>query len=317
MEKGNQKFIPKHLQIETINGICTARCIMCTINNWTRKSYCMTNEEFRSILYKFVPYIDHLDFLTLHGCGEPLLDKELPGKISIAKKLGFRGIGFATNCTELDEKLSLRLIKSGVDTIICSIDGIKKETHEAIRRKTNFERIKKNVKTFINIRNSTGGTRILIRFIRQSLNWDEWPLFYTEWNKYINSEKGDDVIRFDVHNWGDKVDKYDEKTCDTCDNEMSGDSVCSDIFERFFVYSNGDVGFCRADDNGFFRLGNVIENDPIGIYNNETFSKYRIFMKTGRIQELDHCKSCTIMRSRIKKTTPKKVYWTGKEDNQR
>lgn len=301
----NQKVIPNHLQIETINGVCTARCTMCTIDKWTRKPYCMTNDEFRSILFKFVPYIGHLDFLTLHLCGEPLLDKELPEKISIAKKLGFRGIGFATNCTELDEKLSLRLIKSGLETIICSIDGIKKETHEAIRRKTNFERIVQNVKAFINIRNISGGGRILIRFIRQKLNWDEWPLFYTEWSKYINPERGDDVIRFDMHNWGDKIDGYEEKSCN---NEMPSDLVCSDIFERFLVYSNGDVGFCCADDNGFFRLGNIIEDDPIGIYNNEIFSKYRIFMKTGRIEELDHCKSCTIMWSRMKKTNPKKKY---------
>lgn len=308
MKKENQKVVPNHLQIETINGICTAQCNMCTIDSWTRKPNCMTNEELRSILYKFVPYIDHLDFLTLHFCGEPLLDKELPGKISIAKKLGFRGIGFATNCTELDEKLSLRLIKSGLDTIICSIDGIKKQTHEAIRRKTNFERIVQNVKAFINIRNNIsgkGGTRILIRFIRQKLNWDEWPVFYTEWRKYINPEKGDDVIRFDVHNWGDKIDEYEEKTCG---NEISSNLACSDIFERFLVYSNGNVGFCCADDNGFFRLGNVIEDDPIEIYNNEIFSKYRISMKTGRIQELDHCKSCTIMRSRMRKTSPKTKY---------
>lgn len=137
------------------------------------------------------------------------------------------------------------------------------------------------------------------------MNWEEWPLFYTEWKKYINPEKGDDVIRFDVHNWGDKIDGYEEKTCN---NEKSSDLVCSDIFERFIVYSNGNVGFCCADDNGFFQLGNVIEDDPIEIYNNEIFSKYRMFMKTGRIQELDHCKKCTIMLSRMNKTNPPKKY---------
>ena len=161
MKMGNQKVIPKHLQIETINGVCTARCTMCTIDKWTRKPYCMTIEEFKAVIHKFVPYVDHLDFLTLHGCGEPLLDRELPEKISIAKKLGFHGTGFATNCTELDEKMSFRLIKSGIDTIICSIDGIKKETHEAIRRKTNFELIVQNVKASINIRNSIGGGAFL------------------------------------------------------------------------------------------------------------------------------------------------------------
>jgi len=267
----------------------------------------MTNEEFKAIIHKFVPYVEHLEFLSLFGCGEPLLDKELPGKIAIARKLGFHGIGFATNCTELDEKMSLRLIKSGLNTIICSIDGIKKETHEAIRRKTNFERIVQNVKGFTNIRNDiSGGTRILIRFIRQELNREEWPAFHAEWVNHINPEKGDDVIRFDVHNCGG--DLGDGEEMDHRNEETPSDLVCSDIVERFFVYSNGDVGFCCADSNGFFGLGNIIKDDPVEIYNNDIFSKYRRFMKAGRIQELPHCNRCTIMQSQMTKSNPKKKH---------
>ena len=300
----NGKIIPKHLHIETINGVCTAQCIMCAIDKWTRKPYCMTIEEFKIVISKFVPYIDHLEYLSLFGSGEPLLDRALPEKIAIASRLGFRGIGFATNCTELDEKRSLQLIKSGLNTIICSIDGIEKETHEAIRRKTNFESIVHNIKTFINIRNSIPGvpTRILIRFIRQKLNWDEWPAFYTEWINCINPEKGDDVILFEAHNCGGDLD---ENVRNNNGNETkSKNLICTDIFERFFVFSNGDVGFCCADYNGLFRLGNIIKDDPVEVFNNTMFSKYRMFMKAGKINELAHCKKCTIVQSQLTKTSP-------------
>ena len=70
------------------------------------------------------------------------------------------------------------------------------------------------------------------------------------------------------------------------------------MFERLLVYSSGRVGFCCADDNGFFELGNVIDNDPIDIYNSEQFSKYRRYMQKGRISELEHCRGCTIPQSR-------------------
>ena len=281
---------------------------MCTIDGWTRKPNRMTENEFEVILRKFIPYIPDLDFLTLHGCGEPLLDRGLPEKISMAKRFGFRGTGFATNCTELNLTISRQLIESGLDTVICSIDGIKKETHEAIRRKTVFQQVVDNVKEFIRIRDDiSGNTRVLIRFIRQKLNYEEWPDFYNEWSKHISYQKGDDVIRFDVHNWG-------KHSSQQSDGEQSFDPqhpfICSEVFERLCVYSNGQVGFCCADDNGFFDLGNVLKADPIEIYNNEQFLKYRKYMYEGRMGELEHCKDCTIPWARSQKTNPR-VMKTG------
>lgn len=73
--------------------------------------------------------------------------------------------------------------------------------------------------------------------------------------------------------------------------------ICQDIFERMIIYSNGDVALCCADDNGFYNLGNVIESDPIRIYNNKIFNYYRKMMLEGRILELKHCKNCSIPRS--------------------
>lgn len=291
------KLIPKHLQIESINGTCSAHCPMCTIGTWARKPSCMKMKDFKIILNKFIKHINHLDYLTLHGCGEPLFDKGLINKISYAKHLGFKNIGFATNCTELDHDVSIALINSRLDTIICSIDGIKKETHEAIRPGVIFEKVVENVKRFIKLRNKmAGNTRILIRFIRGKLNYEEWPAFYDYWNKYLLHEIGDDVIKFDEHNWAKKERAGTINTL-----------RCSDIFERFFIYSNGHVGFCCADDNGFFYLGNVIRDDPIEIYNRGQFLKYREYMNEGRIDELEHCKICTIPQSRANKTNPKKM----------
>lgn len=303
MRMNSDIIIPKHIQIETINGVCSARCTMCSIGEWTRKSTLMTENNFEVILRKFIPYIPNIDFLTLHGCGEPLLDKGISEKISIAKRLGFRGTGFATNCTELNPTISKSLIESGLDTIICSIDGIKKETHEAIRGRTVFEEIVSNVKEFIRIRgNLSGNTRVIIRFIRQELNFDEWPIFYNYWNKHLSLQKGDDVIRFDVHNWSKRSDQQSKK------EQQPGTEyprICSYIFERLVVYSNGQVSFCCIDDNGFFSLGSAIHADPIELFNSNQFVKYRKLMNEGKIGILEHCKDCTIPQSRAQKTNPR------------
>ena len=165
--KGENVFVPKYIQIEPINGACTARCTMCGWKEWTRKPNVMTNDDFRKILEKFHPYREYIRWVTLHFCAEPLLDKQLVTKVKIAGEMGFKSIGFATNCTELNDDKSRELIAAGLGTIICSIDGINKITHESIRVGTNFEEVVANVKNFIKVRNEFGKTKILIRFIRQ------------------------------------------------------------------------------------------------------------------------------------------------------
>jgi MoaA/NifB/PqqE/SkfB family radical SAM enzyme len=256
----------------------------------------MNVHTFAQILEKFEPYREEVQYLTLHGCGEPLLDNRIAEKVKIAKEMGFKGTGFATNCTELNEHKSQELIEAGLDTIICSLDGINKHTHEAIRVGTNFEKIVSNVKNFIKIRNESGKTRVMVRFILQDINKEEWPLFLNYWSKQLNKDFRDEVVKFDVHNWGDK--SHDHQSMDPTIGLKSSNYTCQDVFERMFIYSSGDVALCCIDDNGFFMLGNVIDSDPIGIYNNQTFNYYRKMMLEGRILGLEPCKSCTRPRSR-------------------
>ncbi len=292
-------IMPHHIQIETINGVCTSRCIMCTYSTWTRNQKVMNNDTYIRILEGLSSYREHFQYLTLHGYGEPLLDKGLDEKVKIAKEMDFKGTGLATNCTELNEHKSFKLIKAGLDTIICSIDGINKETHEAIRVGTNFEEIVSNVKTFIKIRNESGKTRVIVRFIRQEINKKEWPPFFDYWSKQLNKDFGDSVVKFDIHNRAGKLEDYQSK--DPNRNMGLDNYVCESVFERMLIYSDGKVALCDADDNGFFDLGNAINSDPIKIYNNEIFNYYREMMKEGKILELTHCNNCTIPRSRFLK----------------
>ncbi len=290
-------IIPSHLQIETINGVCTSRCVMCSISSWTRKPRTMTTEQFEIILDKFKPYRDSIEFLTIHGCGEPLLDPTLAEKIKTAKELGFRGTGFATNCSELNQDMARKLLDSDLDTIICSIDGINKATHESIRVGTDFNGVVSNVRNFIRMRNKYGRTRVMIRFIRQQINRHEWLDFHELWTGRIAPSYGDEVVKFDVHNWGNKPIPYEDLRLE----QGPKPEVCQDVFERMLIYSDGSVGLCCADDNGFYDMGNVLREDPIEIYQNDIFTYYRQMMRKGRLLSLKHCATCSIPRSRALK----------------
>jgi len=53
---------------------------------------------------KFLKYKDKIEYLTLHGLGEPLLDKGLTEKVKIAKDMGFREQGLPPIAPTLQKK---------------------------------------------------------------------------------------------------------------------------------------------------------------------------------------------------------------------
>jgi hypothetical protein len=274
---------------------------MCVIHENTRMREVMSLDYFKKVVDRFLPYKEYFNFVTLHGCGEPLLDKTISEKVHHLRKMGFRGIGFASNCQALSEELSKKLLSAGLDTLLVSIDGFSKLVQERIRIGTDFDTIVGNVQKYISLRNTMNYSgRVLIRFIRQQANFSEWPDFKAFWCHYIDKAKGDDVIKFDIHNCGARISDYENmKVIDIETNE-----TCCDVFERIIVFASGAYGFCSADQSGYFDLGNVLDNDPTEVFNNSIFSHYRERMLAHDMRSLQHCCTCSLPLSRYFKDRP-------------
>ena len=232
------KYAPSHLNIETVNRMCNARCPMCpikfvpefSIDSIDEESYAgvsrlaeiMPLERFKKIINKFVEYKDDIKYINLHGCGEPLLDKTLAAKVAYARSLGFSNVGFTSNCDALTKANSMRFLEAGLTCIIPSIDGFTRETHEKIRPGTNFERIVRNVNYFIEARNELKlGCKVVIRIIKQQDNEKEWESYKSYWDQKLNPVYGDMCVDFEVHNTGGKVENYDEKRLSTAESSAS------------------------------------------------------------------------------------------------
>ena len=178
---------PKRLQIETFFG-CNAKCVMCFVgypesnNDGVRKKGTMSMEMFKNIIDSMLPYKDHIEKVDLFGLGEPLLDRHLFERIKYVKEKGFQNIAISTNADLLNTEKQKLLLDSGIDTVIFSIDGIKKETHENIRKGVHFERLVDNCQNMIAMRDQGNyNTRFVIRFIRQPSNLKEWASFKQFW----------------------------------------------------------------------------------------------------------------------------------------
>ena len=269
-------LIPRRLTIETVFG-CNAKCIMCPIDFPTkRKKQIMSSDMYVSIVDSMAPYASQLEKFDLFGLGEPLLDPHLFDRITYAKRKGFRNIGLSTNGHLLTAAKRELLLKSGIDTIIFSIDGAKKETHEGIRVGTDFDRVVRNCVDTIRLRDECGlRTRFVIRFIRQERNYDEWDAFKLFWLSVISPQKRDFITVYDAHSWGGKVaTKFDILKGHLANPEIEA-MPCHHL-NNLIILSDGSVPLCSEDWlDSPFRLGNVRDGSPIDIFNCEKFNRIR------------------------------------------
>lgn len=349
------KYIPSHLNIETVNRMCNARCPMCPIKfipefsidsideeshtGFSRLAEIMPLERFKEIIDKFVEYKDEIKFINLHGCGEPLLDKTLAQKVAYVRSLGFKNVGFTSNCDALTKANSKRFLEAGLTCIIPSIDGFTKETHEKIRPGTNFERIVRNVNYFIEARNELGlDCKVVIRMIKQQDNEKEWESYKSYWGGKLNPTYGDMCVDFEVHNTGGKVEDYDEKRLSTGESSASDflaakgfapvplvdllklaspsarNSVlldtsdveqrflCPDLFSRLHIFASGRIGLCSADQAEYHPIGSILDfADPIDAFNSEIFEAYRGKWLSRDIASQENCSKCTVVVSRFLK----------------
>ena len=86
----------------------------------------------------------------LHWFGEPLMNPTFFENVATAKKK-IANLGVSTNATLLHERNQIKLLNSGLDTLIIAIDGDTKEVYERVRKSTRFkfEQIVANAEEFL------------------------------------------------------------------------------------------------------------------------------------------------------------------------
>ncbi len=123
---------------------CPLQCTMCIKE--ADPDYLRTDmdiADFRRIL----PYLKDVGSVVLEGWGESLLHPRLIDCIGMVKKEGAR-VGFVTCGMGITERLASGIVKAGADFIGFSLSGATAETHNGIRRHSDFETIIKTIGLF-------------------------------------------------------------------------------------------------------------------------------------------------------------------------
>ena len=263
-----------------VASICDLACAFCY------RQYVSTPDKImkKELAFKLIDQASRLKVpsIKFNWRGEPLLNPKLPEIIDYAKQQGILETMINTNATKLDEKMSEKIIKSGLDIMIYSFDGGTKNIYEKMRPgrfgKNNFDDIYKNILNFSKIRKKLNSPfpRTKIQMILTDETRKEQNEYFKLFKDIVDevsvkqyTERGGNLSdldkKFETELKDKKNDLIKEYGNDAVLMKDSKNNIfisnerlpCEQPFQRVLTTYDGKVGMCCYDWGATHTVGYV------------------------------------------------------------
>jgi len=274
------KLIPvRNIVVESYSG-CNVTCLSCPVDIIKRKG------ELKPLnYYRIIDQIKTLKHIDLFFMGEPFLNKYIFSMIRINKNHNIRTT-INTNSTFLYRDYK-KIVHSGLNKLILSLDGINPDTHNRYRVGTNFDEVingmyllskymkKQNSKMIVEVRT------LMFKDVEKELNL----LKHFVVNQLGFTHREIEPI---ITGWGNKENIKAEEIKN--DNYVRNKklSYCNAIFRVVILY-NGNMVICCNDVHGNYSYGNIFDTSFKKLYYSNKGINLRKMMSK---KELDICKNC-------------------------
>lgn len=277
---------PLHLDVEA-SSVCNLKCEFCETNYekvGTKYGY-MEFEFFKKVIDEGAEHGLYAIKLNSGARGEPLLHKKIAEMVEYAKKKGVLDLYMNTNAVLLTQDLGRKLINAGLDRISISFEGTSPEIYEKYRVGAKFEKVRKNILEFIELRNSlNSGTRIRIQTVAA-------PDILPGIEEYGNYWSGlvDEVAFIDFKDYGARR------------KDLVSDWACPYIWQRMMVTWDGTISVCGFDYTEDHKLGNVKKDSIRAAWNGKEMERIRKLHREGKSHEIAICNGCPFRTTEILK----------------
>ena len=141
-----------------VTNICNLKCKFCTAKNEKPLKDELNLKDYKRLFSELNKL--NVKMCGIVGGGEALCKKKLTlAIVKLIKKYGMTG-WLVTNGINFDSKSIKELILSKMDTILFSLDGTNKDTHDSLRGvKGAFDKTISNIKLFNNLKEKLGSDK--------------------------------------------------------------------------------------------------------------------------------------------------------------
>jgi len=261
---------PPHLDIE-LSGKCQLACTMCPYGTGD------FNEEMQGMMSRetaIAAIAEGIEggakLIKFNFRGEPGLSPLLIDMVKFAKDYGAVETMINTNLTSFSYRRLAKLYEAGLDLMIISIDGARKETYEKIRVKGDFDQLMKN----LYYANAMNFPKIRLQFVEQEANKHETEMFKTKFEEY-----SDEIVIQKVRDRG------------AGEGQEATRVRCPQPWQRLVVAWDGKVFACCGNWNNEYPVGQFPNQSLKEIWNGDRLKALR---KQATNYEGFPCKDCTV-----------------------
>ena len=309
MRKVTVKSRPYILFLDPCNH-CDLRCPLCPtgVNGLGRPQKMLSFECFKKY---FDPHAPYLFECILHNWGESLLNKEIFRMISYAQSSNV-GTNLSTNFVNTKDEDLDKLLDSGLEYLIISLDGTNQESYSKYRVRGDFGKVRHNLETFLSRRAQRRAKTPVVewQYIVMKHNQSE-----IEEAERMSREIGVDVMRFIpvglpfeagnraklANEWfptgvAGRVEINDGQQIFGQDGRPGG---CYYLYRSMTVNPDGGVSPCcivYKQERDFAHLESADPIDIGSIWNNEKFRSGRSLFAAEHVENRQRtiCDNCTL-----------------------
>ena len=268
------------------NLYCNLQCPACPtgLRLGLRPTVGIDEELFKATIDEIGDYVFQL---YMYNWGEPLLHKRTPEMIAYAKKKDIN-ILLSTNLSiKLTDDYIDRLVLSGLDRMLVSIDGVTQESYAKYRRNGNLELVRDNLRRIQRAKQrlDRATPKVVWQFLVFRHNEHEIEqarALHKEWGANEFSVGGAEMP-LEPHNEGfepSTIPAYniyhpDHPAQKEAERQMTTDRACAWLYGVFVLNPNGKVSPCCAVPSEKLDFGEYQKGDFFTVWNNETFRRAR------------------------------------------
>lgn len=285
--------MPVSVSAELTNN-CNLNCLHCPSGsgNMQRKRGFMDPELFRSVMKELTPYLYNVN---LYFQGEPMMH---PLFFSFIRSCNRVNSVVSTNGHFLSEENSEKLVRSGLNKLIVSIDGTDQESYAAYRVNGSLKRVIEGLKNVTSAKKKNNSSlKVEIQFLVSRFNEKQIPQI-RQLAKMVRSSltlKSMQIYDNDkIESWlptDKKFRRYKKKEGFYVINNPMPDR-CKRLWFNPVITWDGKVVPCCFDKDAEYVMGDLNQDSFRDIWEGP---KYRIFRKsilTGR-HMIEMCRNCT------------------------
>lgn len=277
---------------------CNLRCPQCPsgLRSFTRETGSLELETYKTIidqLYRTSGYI------TLYFQGEPYLNKNFNAIVNYAyqKKMY---TATSSNAHYFNKENAESVIKSGLDRLIISIDGIDQETYSKYRIGGSIDKVIKGTQALVeakkNLKSKT--PHIIWQFIvfrHNEHQIDDIKKMAAEVDVDELSIKTAQIYEFETGN--DLIprnENYSRYKKDENGYRFKNKLLnhCWKLWSSCVFTWNGQVVPCCFDKDAHYQLGSINSKSFKEIWQGDAYQRFRSQLIKGR-KHIDICKNCS------------------------